>query len=146
MNPYLDEDLTMLAEQARRFATGRVAPDFLERDQTRVLDRTLMREMGQMGFHSTRIAITAWQPRPGLPGSRCHSRRNCASRPRYFLCQSAGLVKRADSGAPRHAGDRQTLANPSSRKVKYCLRRHSPSRAVARLVPIRALRTSPTGL
>ncbi|WP_202635812.1 acyl-CoA dehydrogenase family protein [Rugosibacter aromaticivorans] len=53
MNPYLDEDLTMLAEQARRFATGRVAPDFLERDQTRVLDRTLMREMGQMGFHRT---------------------------------------------------------------------------------------------
>ena len=50
MNPYIDEDLTMLAEQARRFATERVAPGFLERDQTRVLDRTLMREMGQMGF------------------------------------------------------------------------------------------------
>ncbi|HEY8857162.1 MAG TPA: cyclohexanecarboxyl-CoA dehydrogenase, partial [Rugosibacter sp.] len=32
------------------FATERVAPGFLERDQTRVLDRTLMREMGQMGF------------------------------------------------------------------------------------------------
>lgn len=50
MNPYIDEDLAMLAEQARRFATERVAPGFLERDQTRVLDRTLMREMGQMGF------------------------------------------------------------------------------------------------
>ena len=50
MNPYIDEDLQALAEHARRFATGRVAPGFLERDQTRVLDRALMREMGQMGF------------------------------------------------------------------------------------------------
>jgi len=50
MNPYIDEDLAMLAEQARRFATERVAPGFLERDQTRVLDRTLMREMGRLGF------------------------------------------------------------------------------------------------
>jgi cyclohexanecarboxyl-CoA dehydrogenase len=50
MNPYLDEDLQALAEQARRFATARVAPGFLERDKTRVLDRVLMREMGEMGF------------------------------------------------------------------------------------------------
>ncbi len=50
MNPYIDEDLAILAEQARRFATERVAPGFLERDQTRVLDRTLMREMGRLGF------------------------------------------------------------------------------------------------
>jgi cyclohexanecarboxyl-CoA dehydrogenase len=50
MNPYLDEDLCALADQARRFATDRVAPGFLERDQSRVLDRTLMREMGEMGF------------------------------------------------------------------------------------------------
>lgn len=50
MNPYLDDDLVTLAEHARRFATGRVAPGFLERDKTRVLDRTLMREMGEMGF------------------------------------------------------------------------------------------------
>ena len=50
MNPYLDEDLVTLADHARRFATNRVAPGFLERDQTRVLDRTLMREMGEMGF------------------------------------------------------------------------------------------------
>lgn len=49
-NPYLDDDLMALAEHARRFASDRVAPGFLERDQTRVLDRTLMREMGQMGF------------------------------------------------------------------------------------------------
>lgn len=50
MNPYIDEDLQALAQHAGRFASGRVAPGFLERDQTRVLDRALMREMGQMGF------------------------------------------------------------------------------------------------
>ncbi len=50
MNPYLDEDLMALAEHARRFADARVAPGYLERDQTRVLDRALMREMGAMGF------------------------------------------------------------------------------------------------
>ena len=50
MNPYLNEDLMTLAEHAERFAQGRVAPGFQERDTTRVLDRDLMREMGQMGF------------------------------------------------------------------------------------------------
>ena len=50
MNPYFDEDLLVLKDHARRFATERIAPGFLERDQTRVLDRGLMREMGQMGF------------------------------------------------------------------------------------------------
>ena len=49
-NPYIDEDLAAIAEQARRFASERVAPGFLERDDTRVLDRGLMREMGAMGF------------------------------------------------------------------------------------------------
>lgn len=49
-NPYLDDDLMTLGEHAQRFAQGRVAPGFLERDRTRVLDRTLMREMGAMGF------------------------------------------------------------------------------------------------
>lgn len=49
-NPYIDETLQALAEHARRYATQRVAPGFLERDTTRVLDRTLMREMGAMGF------------------------------------------------------------------------------------------------
>lgn len=49
-NPYLDDDLMQIGEQARRFAAERVAPGFLERDDTRVLDRTLMREMGQLGF------------------------------------------------------------------------------------------------
>lgn len=49
-SPYIDEDLQAIAEHARRFAEQRVAPGFLERDDTRVLDRTLMREMGQLGF------------------------------------------------------------------------------------------------
>ena len=50
MNPYLDADLVTLGEHARRFATERIAPGFQQRDQTRVLDRALMREMGAMGF------------------------------------------------------------------------------------------------
>ena len=50
MNPYLDDDLIALADQARRFAHDRVAPGFQERDRTRVLDRGLMKEMGAMGF------------------------------------------------------------------------------------------------
>ena len=50
MNPYLDDDLIALADQARRFATDRIAPGFEERDRTRVLDRGIMKEMGAMGF------------------------------------------------------------------------------------------------
>ena len=50
MNPYLDDDLRALGEHARRYATERIAPGFLERDRSRVLDRALMREMGEMGF------------------------------------------------------------------------------------------------
>ena len=50
MNPYLDEDLLALATQVRRFASGRVAPGFQERDRSRVLDRGLMQEMGRLGF------------------------------------------------------------------------------------------------
>ncbi|MEB2317318.1 MAG: cyclohexanecarboxyl-CoA dehydrogenase [Pseudomonadota bacterium] len=49
-NPYIDEDLQSLAGQVRRFAGERIAPGFQERDRTRVLDRGLMREMGEMGF------------------------------------------------------------------------------------------------
>jgi len=48
--PYIDEDLQALQESARRFAEERVKPGFLERDQTRVLDRALLREMGELGF------------------------------------------------------------------------------------------------
>lgn len=50
MNPYLDDDLVALADQARRFASERIAPGFQERDRTRVLDRSLMRAMGELGF------------------------------------------------------------------------------------------------
>src|SRR5690606_5186386 len=49
-NPYLDEELVALAGHVRRFAQARLAPGFLERDGTRVLDRALMREMGGLGF------------------------------------------------------------------------------------------------
>jgi cyclohexanecarboxyl-CoA dehydrogenase len=62
MNPYIDEDLSALAGQARRFAEGRVAPGFLERDRTRVLDRGLMREMGALGL----IAPELPEPHGGL--------------------------------------------------------------------------------
>jgi cyclohexanecarboxyl-CoA dehydrogenase len=50
MNPYLDDDLMALAEQVRRFATDKVAPGFLARDQNRELDRGLMAQMGSLGF------------------------------------------------------------------------------------------------
>ena len=50
MNPYLDDELVALGEHVRRFASGRVAPGFLQRDKTRELERGLMREMGRMGF------------------------------------------------------------------------------------------------
>jgi cyclohexanecarboxyl-CoA dehydrogenase len=49
-NPYITADLQSLADAARRFADERVGPGFLERDKSRVLDRTLMREMGGLGF------------------------------------------------------------------------------------------------
>ncbi len=49
-SPYFTEEHLALAEQARRFASERVAPGFQERDRTRVLDRGLMREMGGLGF------------------------------------------------------------------------------------------------
>ncbi|MBS0466933.1 MAG: acyl-CoA dehydrogenase family protein, partial [Proteobacteria bacterium] len=49
-NPYINEDLQALAETARRFAQERVAPGFLQRDQSRTFDRALMREMGALGF------------------------------------------------------------------------------------------------
>ncbi|MGZ3296925.1 MAG: cyclohexanecarboxyl-CoA dehydrogenase [Xanthobacteraceae bacterium] len=50
MNPYLNEDLVALGDQVRRFASARIAPGFQERDRTRVLDRALMKAMGEMGF------------------------------------------------------------------------------------------------
>ncbi len=59
MNPYLDDDMVALAGHARRFASERIAPGFQERDKTRVLDRQLMREMGQMGFIAPELPESA---------------------------------------------------------------------------------------
>lgn len=50
LSPYLDEGLAMVADLARRFAAERIAPGYLERDRTRVLDRALMAEMGALGL------------------------------------------------------------------------------------------------
>ena len=36
MNPYLNDDLVAIAEQARRFATEQVAPGFQLRDRSRL--------------------------------------------------------------------------------------------------------------
>lgn len=49
-NPYITEDLEFLAETAEKFAQKYVAPGFLERDQSGVFDRDLMKKMGEMGF------------------------------------------------------------------------------------------------
>lgn len=65
-NPYLDESLQALAEQARRYARDRVAPGYQERDRTRVLDRALMREMGAMGFIAPELP-----PQWGGQGAGC---------------------------------------------------------------------------
>ena len=49
-NPYLDDDLEALAEMAGRFAEERVAPGYVVRDETRVLDRALCAEMGELSL------------------------------------------------------------------------------------------------
>lgn len=48
--PYFDEDMRALADQVRRFASERVAPGYAERDKTRMLERSLLQEMGELGF------------------------------------------------------------------------------------------------
>jgi cyclohexanecarboxyl-CoA dehydrogenase len=50
MNPCINEDLAAAAPHARRFATEGVAPEFLDRDQKRVVDRTLMAKGEKIGF------------------------------------------------------------------------------------------------
>ena len=47
MNPYLDDDLVALADQARRFATDRIAPGYQGRERTRGLDRGIVSEMAR---------------------------------------------------------------------------------------------------
>lgn len=49
-NPYITEELEFLAETADKFAQKYIAPGFLERDQSRVFDRDLVKKMGEMGF------------------------------------------------------------------------------------------------
>ena len=49
-NAFLDDDLVALAEMTRSFATERLSPGFVERDESRVLDRTLAAEMGALGL------------------------------------------------------------------------------------------------
>lgn len=49
-NPYITEDLEFLAETVEKFAQKYIAPGFLERDQSRVFDRELVKKMGEMGF------------------------------------------------------------------------------------------------
>ncbi|MBD8008905.1 cyclohexanecarboxyl-CoA dehydrogenase [Acinetobacter pecorum] len=49
-NPYITEELAFLAETAEKFAQKYIAPGFLERDQSRVFDRDLVKKMGEMGF------------------------------------------------------------------------------------------------
>nr|WP_174505982.1 cyclohexanecarboxyl-CoA dehydrogenase [Acinetobacter sp. Marseille-Q1620] len=49
-NPYLTEELEFLAETADKFAQKHIAPGFLERDQSRIFDRDLVKKMGEMGF------------------------------------------------------------------------------------------------
>ncbi|UNW05866.1 acyl-CoA dehydrogenase family protein [Acinetobacter variabilis] len=46
-NPYITEDLELLAETAEKFAQKYVAPGFLERDQSRVFDRDLVKKWGK---------------------------------------------------------------------------------------------------
>ena len=49
-NPYVGGELLELAEMTRQFAEERVTPGFTERDETRVLDRVLSKEMGALGL------------------------------------------------------------------------------------------------
>ncbi|ENW31281.1 cyclohexanecarboxyl-CoA dehydrogenase [Acinetobacter lwoffii] len=49
-NPYITEELEFLAETVEKFALKYIAPGFLERDQSRVFDRDLVKKMGEMGF------------------------------------------------------------------------------------------------
>ena len=49
-NPYITEDLEFLAETVEKFAQKYIAPGYLERDQSRVFDRDLVKKMGEMGF------------------------------------------------------------------------------------------------
>ena len=49
-NPSLEYDLMALSLTLKRSAEQRIKPGFIERDSSRILDRALLREMGELGF------------------------------------------------------------------------------------------------
>lgn len=49
-DPTLTEDLASIRDLARRFAAERIAPGYMERDRTGVIDRALVREIGGLGL------------------------------------------------------------------------------------------------
>lgn len=71
-NPYITEDLEFLAETVEKFAQKYIAPGFLERDQSRVFDRELVKKMGD-GLYCTGTSRTIRRPRHGASGCWGHS-------------------------------------------------------------------------
>lgn len=121
MNPYLDDDLVTLGEHAQRFAQGRVAPGFQERDRTRVLDRELMREMGQMGFIAPELPEAFGGQGMGCLAAGVIHEAIAAADLSISLHQPAGVAQRPDScRAWRSAGGRTVAAKP--RKARPCSR------------------------
>ncbi|WGX74113.1 hypothetical protein QJS67_06540 [Acinetobacter radioresistens] len=63
-NPYITEDLEFLAETVEKFAQKYIAPGFLERDQSRVFDRELVKKMGRWALlhrnFQNNTAAKAW--------------------------------------------------------------------------------------
>jgi cyclohexanecarboxyl-CoA dehydrogenase len=61
----LTEEQRAFQDVARRFATDRIAPDFMKREQTGIIDRALVREMGALGL----IGVDLPERFGGLGGS-----------------------------------------------------------------------------
>ncbi len=49
-DPTLSDELRSIQETARRFASERVAPGYMQRESESTIDRTLLRDMGQLGL------------------------------------------------------------------------------------------------
>ena len=45
-----DDDQLAIRDLARRFARGKLAPHYQARDKSGVMDRSLLREMGELGL------------------------------------------------------------------------------------------------
>jgi cyclohexanecarboxyl-CoA dehydrogenase len=89
-NPYVDGDLADLAMVVARFAQDRVAPGYVERDSTRVLDRALAAEMGELGL----IAPELPEPFGGQGATKVAAgviRADRGRRPVLLLREPAGL-------------------------------------------------------